>query len=233
MALYDKDYFKDLEKAQKSEVPRNLRILRLIEKYSSPKKILDVGVGTGLFLYLAQQSGWQIYGADVSKYAINKLSKELKGEFYCGSLEKASLKKNSFDAINMRHALEHIKNPLKTLKCTYKLLKPGGVISVAVPNSFGLHAKFYSKDWPHWDKTHHVNFFSMQSLQELMRSAGFEIVLTKTEELTIFDLLKYLICKAGLKINYKRPMRVSLILDKLLALLGLGEGLVVVCKKPK
>ena len=212
-------------------MPRKLRNLKKIEVYKKKGRLLDVGVGTGLFLNLAKNHGWIIYGIDISKYATSKLAKKIKARIFLGDIIDAPFKKNFFDVINMRHTIEHTKDPKKTLLKAFWLLKLGGIIYISTPNSYGFHARVFGKDWPHWSPPFHLHFFSKISLCQLIREAGFQILMTETEEITIHDWVKFLINRMGWRLNYQQPSTLSKNLDKLLARTGLGEGLVVVAKK--
>lgn len=232
MANYDKNYFSQLERADKIELPRNLRILNLIEEYRKSGRILDVGIGTGLFLKLAKKHGWDVYGIDVSEYAITRLRKRdfklFKGEF-----SKSSLNDNFFDVVNMRHSLEHIKDPRKALLKAYNILKPGGILCIATPDSFSIHAKLAGKYWPHLSTPYHLHFFSKKTLSDLVEEMGFKVLKLKTEELTIYDIFKLLFFRLGISVPYRNPSKITKIFNQILAKIGLGEGLVLMAKKDK
>ena len=63
---YTQDYFVELERADKVEYPRNARIVNLIQQYKKAGLLLDIGVGTGLFVEIAAKRGFEVYGLDVS-----------------------------------------------------------------------------------------------------------------------------------------------------------------------
>lgn len=232
MEQYDKKYFADLEKGERVELPRNLRILQTIESFKKSGKILDVGIGTGLFLRLAKKHGWQTFGVDASNYAYNRVRK-YGHKLFKGDLEDVDFENNLFDAINMRHVIEHIPDPKKALIKAYKILKPGGIICIATPDSFGFHAKIFGKDWPHLSLPYHLHFFSKNSLSKLVEDSGFEVLQIETEELTIYDIFKLLLFKLGFPIKYQNPTLLSFKLNNLLAKFGFGEGIVIVAKRPK
>ena len=48
--LYDQNYFEDLTQRKRQEQSYHKRILRLIEQYKAPGKMLEVGIGIGLFM---------------------------------------------------------------------------------------------------------------------------------------------------------------------------------------
>src|SRR3990170_4658896 len=110
-----------------------------------------------------------------------------------------------------------MQNPKKALREAYRIIKPGGLICVAVPNSFGIHSKIYGNKWPHLSLPYHLHFFSKQTLSKLVKESGFQIIKISTEELSIYDLLKFILHSLGFSYNFQKPSRVSLVLDKFLA----------------
>jgi 2-polyprenyl-3-methyl-5-hydroxy-6-metoxy-1,4-benzoquinol methylase len=233
---YTKEYFQDLEQAEAIEFPRNARILDLIQIYKKSGRLLDVGVGTGLFMDIAQKAGFEVYGLDVSSYAIGEVARRLKIDkqqrMVISELKKNTFKKDFFDVVNMRHSIEHIKDPAKTLKNVYQILKPGGVVAIATPNSFGPHATIFKELWPHWSEPFHIQFFSKKSLQKLILKSGFNVLKFKTEELTNYDIFRALFKKMGVPISFNRATILTKIVNNLLAEVGYGEGLLVIAQKP-
>lgn len=235
--LYSKKYFSELEKADKIEYPRNARILEEILPYFKKGKLLDIGVGSGLFMELAQNKGFEVYGLDVSEYAIEQVAKRLKikkgKQLVISELTKKTFPENFFEAINLRHSIEHVKDPLELMQNVYHILKPGGVVTIATPNSYGIHAKIFGSLWPHWSVPYHIQFFSKKSLREVVEKSGFVVKTLKTEELTNYDLFRGILKRIGVPINYNRATWLTVWLNNILAKIGLGEGLLVVAQKEK
>lgn len=108
------------------------RRLKKIRKHISKGALLDVGAGIGEFQSVAQQY-FEVIGTEISKRAVeiarNKYDTELReGEFESMQFER------SFDLITMFHVLEHVPNPSRTLERCYQILKPNGLLVLAVPN---------------------------------------------------------------------------------------------------
>jgi hypothetical protein len=77
--------------------------------------------------------------------------------------------------------LEHVLDPLMVLREIYFRLRPGGLACIVVPNEFNpLQMKLMGR----YDYTpvheHHVNYFTVDSVQKLAESAGFSVVDTLT-----------------------------------------------------
>ncbi len=233
---YTQDYFKELEKADQVEYPRNARILDLIQDYIKSGSLLDIGVGTGLFMEIAIQRGFEVSGLDVSDYAIKEVAKRLKiksnKKLVVSELQSTTFPSQSFDVVNLRHSIEHVTDPAKLLKQVFRVLKPGGMVSIATPNGYGWHAKIYQNLWPQWSVPYHIQFFSKQSLKDIVDKAGFKIVVFKTEELTNYDLFRAFLKRIGIPINYNRATLLTKIVNNFLAQIGQGEGLLVLAKKP-
>lgn len=152
----------------------------LIKKNTGLSKgnILDVGAGTGAFLNKMESSGWNVTGIEPDKTA-RKNAKE----FYNLSLSPAeqfyNLPQQSFDAITMWHALEHVHELHPYVDQLNKLLKPNGVVFIAVPNYTCYDAKVYKENWAAYDVPRHLYHFSPASMKKLLTQHGLNVIRIK------------------------------------------------------
>lgn len=116
---------------------------------SSPnvKKILDIGCGYGAFVLLCRMRGVDARGIELEGFEIeyaqrrlkNEISQDIPEEVYIkGTANNLPFENSSFDAVTMWNVLEHIKYYKRTLKETYRVLKPGGDLYVICPNYFAF-----------------------------------------------------------------------------------------------
>jgi 2-polyprenyl-3-methyl-5-hydroxy-6-metoxy-1,4-benzoquinol methylase len=125
--------------------------------------ILDIGAGTGDFLAVAKQNGWQTTGVEPSDKA--KAIAKNKGVSF---VEKTSeLENHSFDLISMWHVLEHVPNLDDQIKELKRLLKPNGTLIIAVPNYKSFDAQHYGKFWAAYDVPIHFWHFSKNAIKML------------------------------------------------------------------
>ena len=138
--------------------------LNLINSLQPNKgKILDIGAGTGDFLSVAKNNGWQTIGVEPSDRA--KAIAKSKGVSFVE--ETSELENHSFDVISMWHVLEHVPDLDKQIKELKRLLKPTGTIIIAVPNFKSFDAKHYGKFWAAYDVPIHFWHFSKTAIKLL------------------------------------------------------------------
>jgi 2-polyprenyl-3-methyl-5-hydroxy-6-metoxy-1,4-benzoquinol methylase len=138
--------------------------LNLINSLQPNKgKILDIGAGTGEFLSVAKNDGWQTIGVEPSDKA--KAIAKNKGVSFVD--ETTELENHSFDVISMWHVLEHVPDLDKQIKELKRLLKPSGTLIIAVPNFKSFDAKHYGKFWAAYDVPIHFWHFSKTAIKLL------------------------------------------------------------------
>jgi 2-polyprenyl-3-methyl-5-hydroxy-6-metoxy-1,4-benzoquinol methylase len=138
--------------------------LNLINSLQPQKgKILDIGAGTGEFLSVAKNDGWQTIGVEPSDRA--KAIAINKGVSFVE--ETSELENHSFDVISMWHVLEHVPDLDKQIKELKRLLKPTGTLIIAVPNFKSFDAKHYGKFWAAYDVPIHFWHFSKKAIKLL------------------------------------------------------------------
>jgi 2-polyprenyl-3-methyl-5-hydroxy-6-metoxy-1,4-benzoquinol methylase len=146
--------------------------LKLINSESEKGKILDIGAGTGDFLMVAKNDGWQITGIEPSDKPKNIAQK--KGVFFANDL--AELEDNSFDVITMWHVLEHVPDVELQIKELKRLIKPKGTIIIAVPNFKSYDANYYGKFWAAFDVPRHLWHFSKTAIEKLFSNQNLKLV---------------------------------------------------------
>lgn len=150
--------------------------VRAVEKYITPKgRALDIGCATGDFLDRLRDRGWEVVGVEMNDEAASYGRTHLRLDIFTGQLEEAGFAKNSFSLITMWHVLEHVHNPLDTLDEVARILSPGGVFVLAVPNPDSLEARLFRRFWAGWDVPRHLHIFSRSLLQQVLHSRGWRI----------------------------------------------------------
>jgi 2-polyprenyl-3-methyl-5-hydroxy-6-metoxy-1,4-benzoquinol methylase len=133
--------------------------------------VLDIGAGTGDFLAVAKENGWETVGVEPSDKARAIAMKKA-----VSFVEDTSgLESHSFDVITMWHVLEHVPNLDKQIKELKRLLKPSGSLIVAVPNFKSFDAKHYGTFWAAYDVPIHFWHFSKKSIKLLFEKEDMQL----------------------------------------------------------
>ena len=130
-------------------------------------KLLDYGCGTGHFLAAAKAAGWQVAGLEPNARARQEASRRLGQPV--GQESLASFAPGTFDAVTLWHVLEHVHLLNETLAQLTALLKPDGVLLVAVPNVESLDAQHYRELWAAYDVPRHLYHFAPKTMAQLLK----------------------------------------------------------------
>jgi SAM-dependent methyltransferase len=110
------------------------RRLKLLLRDLKPGSLLDVGAGIGQFLSVARPHFSSVCGTEVSESAIEIARKKYGLELLRGELQAVDFGTKQFDNITVFHVLEHVPDARLVIERCTRLLVPGGVLVIAVPN---------------------------------------------------------------------------------------------------
>jgi 2-polyprenyl-3-methyl-5-hydroxy-6-metoxy-1,4-benzoquinol methylase len=143
---------------------------RLVENYCSKGAVLDIGCGTGEFLFVMQRNNWKVAGVEPSLTGRTKAEALIKKKVL-PNLE--DIERERVNAITLWHVLEHVSDLGKTLATIHQLLQPDGAVFIAVPNYLSADAKHYKEQWAGLDVPRHLWHFSQESMALLLKQNGF------------------------------------------------------------
>ena len=151
------------------------RYLDRIAEYAGSGKILDIGCAMGFFLDAARERGFEPYGVEFSTYSAEIARKKFGNDvIFHGTLEQSDFNEDTFDVITMFDLLEHVRNPLNTLKIASRLLKRNGIIMITTPDLSRFLRLLMGKKWLHY-KAEHLYYFHRNGILKLFVKAGFKI----------------------------------------------------------
>jgi SAM-dependent methyltransferase len=95
---------------------------------------LEVGSYVGAFLAAARDARWQFEGLDVNPN-VNAFARSLGFVVHDGDLEHfRAASERTFDAVAIWNTFDQLPDPRSALRAAERLLRPGGVLAVRVPN---------------------------------------------------------------------------------------------------
>ena len=143
-------------------------------------RLLDVGCGGGRFLRRMKKNGRQVEGSDFDDQAANGVKDKYGICIHTGDLKEIELSDNSFDATTLSHIIEHLCNPLESIKRCHQLLKKRGGLIVTTSNGNSLSHQRYGKYWRRLESPRHIQIFTPNSLSNVVGQAGFSNRVVKT-----------------------------------------------------
>lgn len=141
--------------------------------------VLDIGCGFGQSLGYHVVRGCDVYGVEADEN-INRVVNKFGFKVHVGLFDDKLYSANFFDYITMDQVIEHVTEPMQSLKGMARILKSGGYIILSTPNATGWGAKFFGKRWINWHAPYHLQFFSKDSMSLVAEQAGLELLKVKT-----------------------------------------------------
>jgi SAM-dependent methyltransferase len=191
-AFYDRNYFQSAADSRGYDdyasltpgLERTARArLRRIDACSVPHdvvsggraRLLEIGCGTGVFLNVARQAGWDVAGVEVSAYAADEARR--RGlDVRCAPVEELHLEEGAYDAVALWDAVEHLRDPAGVLRAAARALRPGGVLALSTGDVTSLCARLTGPRWHLFTLPEHLFFFSPAALRRLLGAAGCRLV---------------------------------------------------------
>jgi 2-polyprenyl-3-methyl-5-hydroxy-6-metoxy-1,4-benzoquinol methylase len=151
------------------------RHVRRLARPREDARLLDVGCGNGEFLLEMRAAGWSAQGLETDARAVAR-AREHGVDVREGALEDGVYPARSFDAVTLSHVLEHLYDPVRTLRTCREILRDDGVLWLATPNlaSHG-HAR-YGRAWRGLEPPRHLVLFTPSALTRALERAGFRVV---------------------------------------------------------
>lgn len=131
-------------------------------------RILEIGCGRGLLLLELAKLGHECHGTERSELAARRARATGGIHVYTKPLEECGFPEGSFDFVILWHVLEHLTDPAQTLQLLAKILRPGGVLWLEVPNLSSWQAQVSGMNWFHLDAERHLFHFTADGLQRLL-----------------------------------------------------------------
>src|ERR1017187_9694168 len=131
---------------------------------SKGSKVLDLGCGHGRIVEILVEKvpSLDIVGVDMTRnlldnFTVKSGANESKIDLICGDITKLPLADNGFDAVVSSRVFQYLPDPVLGVREAFRVLKPGGVFVVAIPNKLNvikyltydasLYSPFQVRDW--------------------------------------------------------------------------------------
>jgi len=165
------DYYYNLTKIDKE---RFKKLFSEINKYRKSGRVLDFGCATGSFLQVAKEYGYQVHGVEVNPSAAAYARNVLGLDILEGTVNKFSYKEDFFDIVHMGDVIEHLPDPLSTLKLVNIFMKKEGLLILTTPNFNSILTKIFQIK-----PEEYLYYFNKDTLHKMIELAGFKVLFIK------------------------------------------------------
>jgi SAM-dependent methyltransferase len=144
-------------------------------KFEQPGRMLDIGCGSGWFIFQMRDRGWEVTGVEPNVAAANFGKSEKGLNIFPGSLLDVKFPDDCFDYVRMNHSFEHMEHPNQVLDEAYRILSHNGKLMIGVPNRDSLNARVFGRYWHHLALPLHTFSYSVQTLSRMLRKHKFVV----------------------------------------------------------
>ena len=158
---------------------------RLVPQNGHRRTVFDVGAGSGSFLALARDAGFDVSGNELAAGAVALAKREYDVDLHLGDL--AQLEEiGPYDAVTMWCVLAHVSDHSGLLAHVRRVLSPGGVVFLQTPRrsamdragialleaTSGRASRLVDRRMAR----HHMILHTERSIRAQMERAGFEVL---------------------------------------------------------
>lgn len=151
------------------------RNLAHLVRYQPRGDLLEIGCSIGSFLNEARAKGYRVSGIEPSLWCVQQAKKLFRLNLLQGTDKDLTQFGRQFDVITLWDVLEHVDDPLATLKRCRQALKPGGVLAFSTVDIGSLYARVMGKRWP-WLMKMHIYYFDRTTIKKYLEQAGLSLM---------------------------------------------------------
>lgn len=134
--------------------------------------LLEVGCGGGESLRQMEALGWVAEGVDFDPAAVRNA--QAQGvRVRLGDVSRQAYPAESFEAVVLSHVIEHLPDPVSTLRECRRVLKKGGRLVVITPNTGSWGHRLFGPHWRGLEPPRHLFLFNRQTLTAVAHRSGF------------------------------------------------------------
>ena len=164
-----------IRQVQKDALHIWCNILNKIRAYTNGMDLLEVGVGQGHLIAVAQEMGYHVTAVELIESDAQETADLLGISVICGDFLHLN-EQEKVDIITMGDVIEHLQYPVEGLKKAHAMLKENGILWLSTPNFESSFTRLMKAFDPMWCEPYHITYFSYKGLMSILKKVGFELL---------------------------------------------------------
>jgi SAM-dependent methyltransferase len=143
----------------------------------TPRSVFDIGCGPGHRLSLYKERGMEVAGLEISTDA-EYARRQYGIDVFRGTLEEYLEKrgqKKTYDIVTCYYVAEHFFDPMGSFEKIKRILAPGGMFALVVPNFGSVQAGVFKGRWTYTEVPRHTYFYTRETLGSFLDKAGYDV----------------------------------------------------------
>lgn len=139
------------------------------------RRWLDVGCGLGFLMDVAFDHGFRVQGVEFNRSAIRYIQSKFTYPVEYGLVQELQFD-GTFDVISLFDVIEHMDDPVDSLRCLRRIVAPGGVCAIQTMDSDSWMSRLIGKHLEDFRRTReHLYFFTRDSITRILNETGWEV----------------------------------------------------------
>jgi SAM-dependent methyltransferase len=183
---YSKDNKVDLTRRIGAHYPKLRKLFHLLSGDVDPRdfvevpsgaRVLDYGCGQASYLCDFHDQGIAISGAEIAEHLVDACKKNGLDVHKVDDFSQIPFEDETFDIVYLMQVFEHLHDPHTSLKELFRILKNGGILYLALPNTSSIWRKVFQKNWVSgWFVPFHLFLYNHNSLAKIAGEHGFQVL---------------------------------------------------------
>ncbi|MET0027159.1 MAG: class I SAM-dependent methyltransferase [Candidatus Thiodiazotropha sp.] len=137
-------------------------------------RMLEIGCASGSYLHQMSARGWDVTGIEFSPQAA-EMARNNGYTVHTGALEAVDLDQGGFDLVVGWMVLEHLHDPVASLRKLHEWAKPGAWMALSVPNIDSLEFRLFKQRWHALQLPSHLYHYTPRTIGSMLEKTGWQL----------------------------------------------------------
>jgi 2-polyprenyl-3-methyl-5-hydroxy-6-metoxy-1,4-benzoquinol methylase len=143
-------------------------------------RLYDIGAGDGALACAAVDRGWEATGCEINEELVRFAQERFDVTLDAAGFDQLQPEESAYEAVTIWGVLEHLADPAGAVSKMARMLKPGGLLAIEVPDIGSIVARIMGRRW-FMIMSAHLYYFDRKTLTRMVSEAGLEVISVKAD----------------------------------------------------